>query len=320
MSKEQSILTLLSKYRIRGKTGAGNISIRCPLAPYSPLHKNNYDSRPSMGIKVNDDSVLVNCFTCQFKAGQLSYLFKRLAYFDSKWKVAVDDCLDLENAYLGEALGQLNYHKVNQVDEIKPYVEDLFTPYSRKFSPYLFSRGITLETGKRFGVGFDEDAARVIFPVRDPMGRLWGAVGRTIKNEKPKYLNYWEMSKGQHLLGSHLVESGLCLIVVEGALDCMILDQFLYCNGLYGDFRAVSIMGASMTKDQADKIVAWSNQVIIALDNDEPGRIGTKKAIGLLSTRMQTKVGYINRVGKKDFGECSDQDILSVIDNATLVV
>tara|TARA_R100000805_G_C3603993_1_gene104424 strand:- start:471 stop:1214 length:744 start_codon:yes stop_codon:yes gene_type:complete len=247
-------------------------------------------------------------------------LFKRLAYCDPKWQPALDDCLDLENKYLGEALGQLSYHKASQPKVLQPFNEDLFTPYSRKFSPYLFSRGIELETGKRFDVGFDEDAARVVFPVRDPMKRLWGAVGRTIKNEKPKYLNYWEMSKGQHLMGGHLIESGLSLIVVEGALDCMIVDQFLYRNGLYDKYRAVSIMGASMTKEQADKIVAWSNQVIITLDNDEAGRIGTKKAVSLLSSRIQTKVGYINRVGKKDFGDCSDEEIRSVIDNSVLMV
>lgn len=303
-----------------GKVGAGNIAIRCPLAPYSPLHKSNYDSRPSMGIKVNDDSVLVNCFTCQFKSGQLSYLFKRLAYSDSKWQKPLEECLDLENRYLGLALDNLSYQKKEQHQSVKPYDEALFTPYSRKFSPYLFSRGIELETGKRFGVGYDKERSRVVFPVRDPLKRLWGAVGRTSKGENPKYLNYWEMQKGQHLVGGHLIESGFCLIVVEGALDCMILDQCLYRNGYYNKYRAVAIMGANMSKEQADKIVSWSNSVIIALDNDQAGSRGTKRAIELLSSRIQTKVAYISKVGKKDFGECSDLEICSVIDNSMLMV
>lgn len=321
MNKDQDIINLLHKYNLGGKLGGDNISIRCPLARFTPLHKNNFDSRPSMGIKVQEESVLVNCFTCQFKSGQLSYLFRRLAHFDSSWESALNDCLEIEKKSLESSLSNASYNKVyRKPKRIEPFDESLYLPYSRKFSPYLNTRGIELETGKRFDVGYDGKAKRVLIPVRDPSRRLWGAVGRTIANENPKYMNYWKMSKGQHLLGSHLVESGTSIIVVEGALDCMKVDQALYRNGLYGKYRCVALMGASMTSNQADKLVNWGSSIVLALDGDQAGYNGTKKALKLLSNRITTRVGYIYKTGKNDFGECSEEEILSVVDKSEFIL
>jgi len=321
MSKEQAILDILSKSNLRPRQGADNISIPCPLAPYTPLHKGNWDSRPSMGIKVTESSVLVHCFTCGFRSGQLSYLYSRLAHADSRWQTAFEAVKEMETKYLANGLMSLKkqgfYQKKVQKDQ--PLDESLFQPYARKFAPYLQRRGITLETGKRWDVGVDQDKHRAIIPVRDIKGQLWGAVGRSYNGAMPKYLNYWEMKKGTQLMGAQLIKEAKTTVIVEGTLDAMLADQAIRSNGLDSEYNVVSILGASLSETQAHKLVGCSNSVIVALDADQAGERGTKRAKDLLGNRLLTRFASIGAIGKKDFGDCSEQEIVSVIQNSKLI-
>lgn len=320
MDKQQAVLDILQRCNFRVRQGAQNLSIPCPLAPYTPLHRNNHDSHPSMGIKVTEGAVLVNCFTCRFKSGQLSYLFSRLNSHDSRWGSALDAVLELEKQYL--ALGIQNLKSMglyrDHTPKPKSIDESFFEPFARKFAPYLQRRGITLETGKRWGVGVDVEQKRAVIPVRDFSGKLWGAVGRSYANETPKYMNYWEMKKGTQLLGAQLIKTAKTTVIVEGSLDALLADQAIQQAGLGDQYHVVSILGAVLTEDQANLLVRCSNDVLIALDADEAGQRGLAKAKELLSTRLMTKVANIASVGKKDFGECTSQEIISVLQSATL--
>lgn len=319
MSKQDAVFDILNKSNFRPKLGASNISIPCPLAPYTPLHKNNYDSRPSMGIRVTDTAVLVNCFTCGFKSGQLSYLYGRLAYNDASWKPALEAVHKMEAQYLSEGLTKLKSMGFYQhkVEEASPLDEGLFEPYSNKCAPYLLKRGLTLETCKKWGVGVDQVRKRAVLPVRDIKGQLWGAVGRSYNGATPKYLNYWEMKKGVHLLGAHLIKSAKTTVIVEGGLDAMLADQALTESGS-DDYNVVSIMGASMSETQANKLVGCSNAVVVALDSDEAGQLGVNRIKALLSDRLMTRYAHISSINKKDFGECSASQICEVIQSASL--
>ena len=217
MSKHADVMSILQRSNFNPKDGSSNIAIPCPLAPYTPLHKNNVDGRPSMGIKVTESAVLVNCFTCGFKCGQLSYLYSRLAHHNPMWLNALQAVRDLEAQYISQglnALKDMGYLQPQKVEDT-PLDESLFEPYSGQFAPYLLRRGVTLATGKRWGVGVDVERKRSLIPVRGTRGELWGAVGRTYVNQNPKYLNYWEMKKGKHLLGAHLgwVEYGVVALI-----------------------------------------------------------------------------------------------------------
>lgn len=321
MDKQQAVLDILQRCNFRVRQGAQNLSIPCPLAPYTPLHKNDYDSHPSMGIKVTEGAVLVNCFTCRFKSGQLSYLFNRLNSYDSRWKGALEATQELEKQYL--SLGIANLKSMGLYKECKPQAipvdESLFEPFSRKFAPYLKRRGVSLDTGIRWGVGVDLDQKRAVIPVRDFSGNLWGAVGRSYVGATPKYMNYWEMKKGTQLLGAQLITKAKTTVIVEGSLDALLADQALREAGLGDEYNVVSILGASLSEAQANLLVRCSNDIIIALDADDAGQRGVDKAKGLLCTRLMSKVADIGSVHKKDFGECSALEIVDVIQNARLL-
>jgi len=318
VSKEQAVYDVLVKSGFKVRRGNGNLSIPCPLAPYSALHKSDRDRRASMGIKVTDTAVLVNCFTCGFKSGQISYLYKKLAYHNHAWKPAVDHCIELEKNFLAMGMASLASQGYFKKQEKQVQVtEEQWQPYANKFSRYLLTRNISLETGKRWGVGLDEQSNRVMIPIRDFKGKLFGAVGRAVSDKmQPKYLNYWQFKKSNHLLGAHLINTNKKIIVVEGSLDAMRADEAICRAGLSDEYAVVSILGSRISDKQCELIRACGLEVIIALDYDQAGYDGTKLAYSKLSKMLITKVACIGDVGQKDFGECADQQIISVITNS----
>jgi len=317
MNKQLEILNILSKSGFSTRVGSSNISIRCPLAKYSHLHKNTYDSKPSMGIKVTETAVLVNCFTCGFKSGQLSYLYKKLAQHSSYWSPYVHDVLELEKEFLRQGLlGLANSGFYKQPKAVlKPINESEWAAYSNKFSKYLANRGITLDTGKRWGVGFDQDRQRALIPVRDFKNQLWGAVGRAVveRTKSPKYFNYWEFKKSNHLLGSQLINKHKKIVVVEGSIDAMKVDQALTSLGLQDQYGVVSILGSKLSEKQSKLLTSCSLEVVLALDNDEAGYNGTIQACNKLSRKIITKIACIGNVSKKDFADCTDEEIQEVL-------
>jgi 5S rRNA maturation endonuclease (ribonuclease M5) len=315
MTKEEKVEEILRISGFKMRRGDSNIGIGCPLAPYSPLHSSNKDSRPSMGIKITDTNVLVNCFTCGFKARKLSFLYKRLAHHDSYWSPAVNACLQMESEEIMQGLSGMSY-LAKKKKELKPFDEALFTPFSGHIPRYLMKRGVSIETAKRWGLGFDKVRKRAVFPVRDYHGQLWGCVGRSINGAHPKYLNYWEMKKGKQVLGAHLINTQRKIIVVEGVLDAVITEQALQVQGKDNQYGVVSILGASITSEQTELILKFSTEVILCFDNDEAGERGASLAKELISPHVMTKVGSIKEVNKKDFGECSTEEILYTLENS----
>lgn len=312
-----TVLDILGRSGFKPKKSGDNIMIGCPLAAYSPLHKSKRDSRPSMGIKVDGHRVLVNCFTCGFKSGALSYLYSRLSYHDNRWSKALDVTRSFEHGLLSLGLDSLSNDGWRAKKSEPPSFinESEWDPYKGLFNKYFLSRGITLDTGKRWGVGYDKKRKRVLIPVRDREQRLVGAVGRTVNSEKPKYLNYFDMKKSKALCGEHLLQRQKSIVLVEGALDAMIADQSIVEHGLINDYGVVSLLGASISDYQANRIVSLATDVILAFDNDPAGQRASALADKLLSNRVILRRC---RFQYKDFGESSPKDIVSSIINSSI--
>ena len=319
--KESQVLDILTKAGFRPKKRGENISIRCPLAPYTPLHRGSRDSRPSMGIKVMGGAVLVNCFTCQFKSRQLSWLFKRLNSHNRHWGGAVTACLEMERESLGSGLADLQKRGYggSTKEELKPFDESIYAPYSRVFHKYWLSRGVSLETGKRWDVGLDRERGRVLVPFRCPKGKLWGAVGGSFTGSKPKYINYWRMKKGLQLMGSQLIKRSKKIVITEGMVDAMLADQALINAGLGDTYGVVSVLGASLTEAQGRILNSIASEVILAFDNDEAGRLGQRSAQKTIGKSLLVRT-VTQAQGRKDFGESTQEEIVEVIRKSKLLI
>ncbi|WP_027204561.1 toprim domain-containing protein [Butyrivibrio fibrisolvens] len=162
----------------------------------------------------------------------------------------------------------------------------LQSPFGKPGMDYLTYRGISDETIEDFDLGYasddkdgltkylieqgfdksliieaglaKEDANkqvydvfrnRVIFPVIDEQGRVVGFGGRTIGNEKPKYIIsnttlLWDKSKSFHGMIYAKDSSSDYLLLCEGFMDVITLYQAGYDTGIVA-------MGTSLSRDHA---------------------------------------------------------------------
>ncbi|WP_034408830.1 DNA primase [Deinococcus murrayi] len=119
---------------------------------------------------------------------------------------------------------------------------------------------------------YDRFRGRVIFPIRDHLGRLVGFGGRVLDDSKPKYLNTPETTafrKGELLYGLDKARGSLReggeLIVVEGYMDVIALHQ-------HGFTGAVASLGTALTAEHAALLERLGvARLTLMFDRDEAG-------------------------------------------------
>jgi DNA primase len=135
----------------------------------------------------------------------------------------------------------------------------------------LLAAGLIRESEQ--GRRYDYFRGRVIFPIKDFLGRVVGFAGRVLDDSVPKYLNTAEtelFKKAELLYGlsgakSAIRASGEAL-VVEGYMDVIALHQTGFDN-------AVAALGATLTAEQAAQLARLDVQKLyLAFDADEAGQ------------------------------------------------
>ncbi|GAA5514752.1 DNA primase [Deinococcus carri] len=135
----------------------------------------------------------------------------------------------------------------------------------------LLEAGLLTENPES-GRVYDRFRGRVMFPIRDHLGRLVGFGGRVLDDSKPKYLNTPEtdvFKKGELLYGLDKARAGLGsgseLIVVEGYMDVITLHQ-------HGFTGAVASLGTALTAEHATLLERLGAQrLTLMFDRDEAG-------------------------------------------------
>lgn len=195
-------------------------------------------------------------------------------------------------------------------------------PETSQAVDYLKGRGLSGETAAEFGLGFapsgwdnllkalqakgwnsqqllkaglisepepgklyDRMRGRIIFPIRDPRGRVIGFGGRLLakdaKGKAPKYLNSPEtpvFHKGRQLYGLYEVRKALRhperLLIVEGYMDVVMLAQ-------HGIRYAVATLGTATTAEHLELLFRQTSQIVFCFDGDRAGREAAWKALKL---------------------------------------
>ena len=130
---------------------------------------------------------------------------------------------------------------------------------------------------------YDRFRDRIMFPIRDPRGRVVGFGGRLLGEGEPKYMNSPEtpvFHKGRALYG--LYESrqrGAAragrpdeILVVEGYLDVASLAQ-------HGIGPAVATLGTATTVEHIRYLTRIAQRVIFCFDGDRAGRQAAWRAL-----------------------------------------
>jgi DNA primase len=115
---------------------------------------------------------------------------------------------------------------------------------------------------------------RLIFPIKDALGRFCGFGGRTFKEQdtRPKYYNSRENEyfiKGSLLFNldkakKSIQETGK-IFLVEGYTDCMAMAQQGYPN-------TVATLGTACTIEHLKQLARYAEHIFVVYDNDHAGK------------------------------------------------
>ena len=171
----------------------------------------------------------------------------------------------------------------------------------------LDDRGISVETCELLGIGYLAQGRsmlreRIIFQIADARSNSDGEeervilshIGRAVKEEQePKYLFYEGFHKSVELYGQEIIklhedareqakELGY-LLVTEGPFDVAKAFEA-------GLRNVVGTLGSSLSEHQADKLKSMADdlaidQILLAYDRDDAGRLGAEKAVELLESK-----------------------------------
>ena len=323
--EKNDIVDVVSEYvRLTKRSGANRFGL-CP-----------FHSEKTPSFSVSPDKQIYHCFGCGKGGGVINFIMEvenlsfpeAVEFLAKRVGMTMPEQEDNREAKKRRRLLDLNR------DAAKFFYSCLSRPEGRPALDYMQRRQITPHTAKRFGLGYTPDTwdslinamrtlgyseyemldaglvrkgrnggyydtfrNRLMFPVIDVRGDVIGFSGRILGDGEPKYMNSPEtmvFNKSRNLFALNLAKKSKSghIILAEGNVDVVMMHQ----AGFDG---AVASLGTSLTPEQARLISHYTNEVIIAYDNDGAGKKASQRAIGLLE-KLDIKVKVLSMSGAKD--------------------
>ena len=319
------IVDVVSGYvRLSKRSGANQFGL-CP-----------FHSEKTPSFAVNPEKQIYHCFGCGKGGSVINFIMEieNLGYRDAVAFLARRAGMAMpqeqEDAESRKRARMLALNK----DAARFFYEQLSTPGGSRARDYMARRRISPATAKNFGLGFAPDTwdslekamrqkgysdfeladaglvrrgknggfydtfrDRLMFPVIDVRGSVIGFSGRILGDGEPKYMNSPEtlvFNKSRNLFALNLAKKSKSgyILLSEGNIDVVSLHQA-------GFDSAVASLGTSLTPEQARLLSRYTDQVIIAYDNDGAGIKASQRAIGILE-KLDVKVKVLRLEGAKD--------------------
>jgi DNA primase len=150
---------------------------------------------------------------------------------------------------------------------------------------------------------YDRFRHRLMFPIHNQSGRLVGFGGRTLGDDKAKYINTVETErfhKGHLLYGLFQARQEIReerrAVLVEGYFDVI-------ATVASGRSGTVAGMGTALTQEQARLLARYADEVVVAYDGDPAGETAFERALPIL---LAEGLGVL----RARFGEGHDPDSL----------
>ena len=324
LTERSDIVDVVGSYVSLGKRSGANLFGLCPF---------HNERTPSFAV--NPAGQFYHCFGCGKGGGVINFIMEveNLSYPDAVAFLAKRAGMQMpEDSFDRDAKKRSRLLAANR-DAARWFYEQLSTPEGKRCTDYMAGRRISPPVAKRFGLGFapgqsgafltamrqkgysdwelsDADLIRrgdhgfyctfrdrLMFPIIDVRGNVIGFSGRTLGDAGAKYLNSKDtliFNKGRNLFALNLAKKSKAgyIILSEGNIDIVALHQA-------GFDSAVASLGTSLTPEQARLISRYTNEVIIAYDNDGAGMKASQRAIGILE-RLDLKVRVLRMTGAKD--------------------
>ena len=267
-----------------------------------PFHD---DSNPSMCV--SREKQIYTCFSCHATGNVFTFLmnYEHIDFKEALKYLGDRVGIDTGNIQIKKKEDKFDKLYAAYNLSLKYFQNNLNSNVGKKAKQYLLSRkidesmikefeiGLSLETrddltrllsSKNYDlvtlnrIGLSNDTHdiyndRIMFPLYDITGRVVGFSGRRYDNIKDnKYVNTKEtdiFKKGEMLYHYHIAKEECRLkksvIVMEGFMDVIRASSI-------GIKNTVALMGTALTKEQINLIKRLSNNIILCLDGDGPGR------------------------------------------------
>lgn len=148
----------------------------------------------------------------------------------------------------------------------------------------LVRSGLAVEREDRSG-HYDRFRGRVMFPIRDPLGRCVAFGGRVLPGDRAdaaKYINSPEtplFSKSSMLYGLDTAREPMSksrrAVVVEGYTDCLAARQA-------GIDDVVAVLGTALGDRHAKLLRRYADRIVVVLDGDDAGRRRANEILDVL--------------------------------------
>jgi DNA primase len=167
---------------------------------------------------------------------------------------------------------------------------DLLASASQRRIPQTMLEATGLVTGR----GQDKFVSRLMFPISDVTGRIVGFGGRTLGNDRAKYVNSPTTAlfdKSQCLYGleqaRHEIVKTDTAVIVEGYTDVIMAHQ-LGCKNV------VATLGTSLTSGHGRLLRRYAKTVVLIFDGDTAGMEAANRALDVcLKHHIDIKVASI---------------------------
>ncbi|MBR2582991.1 MAG: DNA primase, partial [Oscillospiraceae bacterium] len=325
LKDRSDIVDVVSGYVRLTKRSGANLFGLCP-----------FHSEKTPSFSVSPDKQIYHCFGCGKGGGVINFIMEieNLSYPEAVEFLAKRAGMQMPEEVDGaESRRRARMLALNR-DAARFFYEQLSIPAGEKARAYIRRRGISGAMAKNFGLGaapdswdslknamrekgytdqelfdaglvrrgrkggfYDVFRNRLMFPVIDVRGNVIGFSGRILDEGEPKYLNSPQtlvFDKSRNLFALNLAKKskGGYILLSEGNIDVVSLHQA-------GFDSAVASLGTSLTPEQARLISRYTDQVIIAYDNDGAGVKASQRAIGILE-KLDIKVKVLRLSGAKD--------------------
>lgn len=308
--RRSDMLAVVGRYTQLRKQGSRYVGL-CPF---------HSEKTPSFGV--TPERGVFKCFGCGEGGGLLQFLMKAesLNFVETVQKLGSEVGVEVRIEERNDPEELARKRSLELLERCSHYYHDLLlkSPLGQPALEYLKARGLSLDTVKRFRLGWapptgqallqklqasgysmeegdavgvlrmrngrasDTLRGRVVFPICDVQDRVIAFGGRVLDGEtQPKYLNTPETalySKRRNLYGLNLHRNE-----ISKQDKAVVVEGYLDVVSLHevGAPLAVASLGTALTQEQTQLLRRYTRNVVLAYDADRAGQAATFKGIEL---------------------------------------
>lgn len=316
---------IISTYVSLKKRGSTSIGL-CPF---------HNEKTPS--FTVYNDTQSFYCFGCGAGGDAVTFIknIENLDYIDAVKFLAQRAGLQMPDEGYDDSLSKKR-RKILEINRetARFYYAYMMGPQGKIGLDYFLNRGLSMNTIKKFGLGFapnewdsllkhlkskgfkisdmvdagvvkvgrnnhyyDTFKNRVMTPIIDVRGNVIAFGGRVLDDSKPKYINTADTlvyKKTNELFAMNMAKD-------SGKDNLILCEGYMDVIAMHqaGFNNAVAGCGTALTEEQVRLISRYTKEVILAYDADEAGQKALNKAINLFKN-TDVKVRIPSLVGGKD--------------------